>query len=162
MNRFDKKCIICQRSCESDRLLGPLITQNSFSAHFNCVLLSPVNPGAESRTENGGIAGVTLRFIRAEARRASHLVSTAFQNNYHWLANNSHVICLFYLQRCNFCKKNGANVSCCFDIGGNAGPRHCPRKYHVDCGTLARASFNVAVGRGTVSVCFEHRDAIER
>lgn len=56
----------------------------------------------------------------------------------------------------------GANIGCCFDIGSDSAVKYCPKKYHVDCGFEAGALFDVSNGRGTVSICYEHRDPIER
>lgn len=55
----------------------------SISAHFNCVLYSPVTPDAESvapRPEDDAIAGVSTRFIRVEGRRAKKMVNTEKSN----------------------------------------------------------------------------------
>lgn len=74
---FERKCEICKRSNFNGRMLGPLIHTDSISAHFNCVLYSPVTPDAESiavRPEDKAIAGVSTRFIRDEGRRAQRLV----------------------------------------------------------------------------------------
>lgn len=66
------------------------------------------------------------------------------------------------IQICNYCKSVGANVGCCFDIGNDSVQKFCRKKYHVDCGYEAGATFNVGQDRGTVSICFEHRDPLER
>lgn len=74
---FERKCEICKRSNFNGRMLGPLIHTNSISAHYNCVLYSPITPDAESvapRPEDEAIAGVSTRFIREEGRRAQKLV----------------------------------------------------------------------------------------
>lgn len=74
---FERKCEICKRSHFNSRMLGPLIHTKSISAHFNCVLYSPVTPDAESfapRAEDDAIAGVSTRFISDEGRRAQKLV----------------------------------------------------------------------------------------
>lgn len=67
-----------------------------------------------------------------------------------------------FLQTCNFCKTIGAHIGCCADIGTDSESRFCPKRYHIDCGMEAGASFTVTKGNGTVSLCFDHRDAIER
>lgn len=68
----------------------------------------------------------------------------------------------FFVQVCNYCKKKGAHIGCCKDIGTDLMLKFCPKKYHVDCGMHAGAMFSVSKNRGTVSLCFDHRDSIER
>lgn len=80
----ERKCEICKRSNFNSRMLGPLIHTNSISAHFNCVLYSPVTPDAESfapRPEDEAVAGVSTRFIRDEGRRAQKLVQKSILIN---------------------------------------------------------------------------------
>lgn len=60
------------------------------------------------------------------------------------------------LQRCEFCKKKRELTL--FSIGSDS----CGKKYHVDCGVENGAFFDVGDGQGTVSLCYEHRDPIER
>lgn len=75
--QFERKCEICQRKHFNDRLLGPLMHTKTISAHFNCVLYSPVTPDAldlQTREEEDAIGGVKSRFVRAEAGRAKKLV----------------------------------------------------------------------------------------
>lgn len=58
-------------------MLGPIIHTKTISAHFNCVLYSPVTPDAldlQTREEEDAISGVKSRFVRTEAARAKKLV----------------------------------------------------------------------------------------
>lgn len=74
-----EKCDICRRSTFDHRTLGPLVHTKTISAHFNCVLYSPVTPDATSlapRAEDDAIAGVSTRSVRDEAKRAKKLVIT--------------------------------------------------------------------------------------
>lgn len=74
---FERKCAICRRKEFNGRMLGPLIATKTISAHFNCVLFSPITPDTTSLAPNQGddaIAGVSSRFIREEGKRACQLV----------------------------------------------------------------------------------------
>lgn len=77
--QFEGKCEICQRKNFNGRLLGPLIHTKATSAHFNCVLYSPVTADAleldlQTHEEEDAIGDVKSRFVRAEAARAKKLV----------------------------------------------------------------------------------------
>lgn len=76
--RFQRVCEICSRSNQNERLLGPLINSQTISAHYNCVMFSPVTVDATSK-EDHGICGVTARFIRTEGSRAKKLVWSIFR-----------------------------------------------------------------------------------
>lgn len=79
---FGRKCEICRRDNFDDRTLGPLIHANNISAHFNCVLYSPVTPDETSlapKPEDDAIAGLSTRFVRDEGKRAKKLVTTVTQ-----------------------------------------------------------------------------------
>lgn len=79
--KFERKCEICGRSNRNERILGPLIHTQTISAHYNCVLFSPVTVDAisiASKSEDDGICGVTARFIRSEGNRAKKLVCSIF------------------------------------------------------------------------------------
>lgn len=161
---FERKCQICKRSNFNGRMLGPLIHTNSISAHYNCVLYSPVTPKAEcvaSCPEDEAIAGVSTRFIRNEGRRAQRLVIKKQTHNSNYYSFMS-PLRLSSSQTCNYCKASGANVGCCYDVGNDAVLKFCSKKYHIDCGLDGGVSFTVTSNRGTVSLCFEHRDTIER
>lgn len=72
-----KSCYICLRSIENDHLLGPLITTKTITAHFLCVLFNPVTPDADdfaAPEKDGGICGLSARYIREQAGRAAKLV----------------------------------------------------------------------------------------
>lgn len=72
-----KSCFICLRSIENDHLLGPLITTKTITAHFLCVLFNPVTPDADdfaAPEKDGGICGLSARYIREQANRAAKLV----------------------------------------------------------------------------------------
>lgn len=78
---FERKCEICRRDNYNGRMLGPLIHTKTISAHYNCVMFSPVTPDETSRRDNpndDAIAGVTARFIREEGGRAKQLVRICF------------------------------------------------------------------------------------
>lgn len=75
--KFARKCEICCRDTYEARMLGPLMHTKTISAHYNCVLFSPVAPTAVNlapHQEADGIAGVTARFIREEGGRSKQLV----------------------------------------------------------------------------------------
>lgn len=162
-------CEICGRKDFNARMLGPLLHTTTISAHFNCVLFSAQTPDTTSiaaQPEDDAIAGVTSRFIRSVGTHAKKLVIFFICSILFSTSEISHFLSRFSLfhfcQRCDFCKRNGANTGCCFDIGTDDVVRFCPKQYHVDCGLQGGASFNVSDGRGTVSICYEHRDHIER
>lgn len=67
-----------------------------------------------------------------------------------------------FIQTCNFCKFKGAHIGCCKDVGTDKKSLFCPAKYHIDCGIEHGVSFTVSNGTGTVSICYNHRDKIER
>lgn len=161
---FERKCVICGRNHLNDRMLGPLIHLTQISAHFNCVLFSPVTPDSLSRREGsdgGSISGVSTRFIRIEAQRAKKLVFLVSVTPS--LLPFLIYLCLFVsFQTCNYCHAIGANAGCCYDTGTDLVVKFCSKKYHIDCGMSAGASFTVSKDRGTVSICYNHRDAIER
>lgn len=74
--KFERKCEICGRANENDRTLGPLVHTRTISAHYNCVLFSPVAVDATTaqQSKNDGICGASTRFIRSEGSRAKKLV----------------------------------------------------------------------------------------
>lgn len=63
---------------------------------------------------------------------------------------------------CNYCKAKGANSGCCYDVGSDTVLRFCSKKYHIDCGLKAGVLFSISNNRGAVSLCYDHRDKIER
>lgn len=70
-------CEICKRSKWHGRILGPIVITKTVTAHFNCVLYSPITPDVSSlapNPENDAIAGVSARFVRTEGKRAEKLV----------------------------------------------------------------------------------------
>lgn len=76
-----KSCFICLRSIENEHLLGPLITTKTITAHFLCVLFNPVTPDADdfaAPEKDGGICGLSARYIREQAGRAAKLVYVNF------------------------------------------------------------------------------------
>lgn len=146
-------------------MLGPFIQTKTISAHFMCVLFSPVTPDESSQRNNpddDAIAGVSARFIRNEGLRAERLV-TFFGCQYR-ADSNYFLLLVFYSakQICNYCKAKSAHTGCCMDTGTDSVIKFCSKKYHIDCGIKAGASFNVCKDRGTVSICYEHREPIER
>lgn len=162
---INRKCEICGRNNFNARMLGPLLHTTTISAHFNCVLFSPQTPDATSIAkcpEDDAIAGVKSRFIRNVGMHAKKLVIFLFSFRFSAITYSQFPSRFISFQRCDFCKKNGANAGCCFDVGTDTVIRFCSKKYHADCGLQKGASFNVSDGRGTVSVCYEHRDHIER
>lgn len=77
----EKVCQICKRSNRNDLVLGPMTdaTKSNISAHFNCILYSPVVPDAlsiPSRPEADSIGGVSTRYVRHEGARAERLVGS--------------------------------------------------------------------------------------
>lgn len=75
--KFERKCAICQRSKVNERMLGSLIHTKMISAHYNCVLFSPILPDATSMSAHAAqdsIGGIKSRFIRGEGTRAVKLV----------------------------------------------------------------------------------------
>lgn len=166
LKEFNRNCEICHRTNFNSRMLGPMVHTKTISAHFNCVVFSPVSPDKTSlapNPEDDAIGGVTTRFIRGEGRRAKKLVnlySLFFSIHSTTIALFLH-LCIFS-KICNYCKTTGAHIGCCKDIGTDSLAMFCPKKFHVDCGLKAGASFNICKDRGTVSICFDHRDVIER
>lgn len=167
--KFKRLCAICLRSSTDESKLGPFINLASISAHYLCVRFSPVTPEKDEIVDepNTGtsMAGVTCRFIRMEGARAKKLVRIiclSFLN----ISINLQLITFFpslsKTQICNYCKAGGANSGCCFDIGSDEAIKFCKKKYHIDCGISAGAVFSVSKGRGVVSICYDHRDPIER
>lgn len=154
-----KKCEICCSSIEDAKKLGPFIETKTVAGHYNCILFSPVKPDDVDLTPDG-ICGVSARFIRTEGKRARPLVIFFF--SYFPFNNLTFPSSYIFFQKCVYCKRVGANIGCCRDVGTDAELKFCHRRYHVDCGIEKGASFTITSNCGTVSVCFEHRDAIER
>lgn len=76
-SKFKRVCEVCKRSNWNGRILGPMVVTRTLSAHFNCVLYSPITPDAvhfAPNPEDDAIAGVSSRFIRTEGKRAKELV----------------------------------------------------------------------------------------
>lgn len=151
-----KNCEICARPTRDERFLGPFIETKTIAAHYNCVYFNPVIPDKVDIAANG-IGGVSSRFIRNEGKRAKPLVHTfLFIFFLHFVYRS------FFPQICVYCKRGGANIGCCRDIGSDTVLKFCSRRYHVNCGLQKGASFTVTANCGTVSLCFEHRDQIEK
>lgn len=147
------KCEICQTT-KNARSLGPFIVVDGYAVHYHCAIFSSkIEPDSDR-----GEFGITSRFIRAEVKRARNLV-IFFRN----LKSDFFFIFLdLFPQQCSYCKRNGANIGCCHDIGTDAVLKFCPRRYHVYCGMEKNASFTLSGNCGPVSLCFEHRDPIEK
>lgn len=132
-----------------------------------CVLFSPVTPDEASQRDNpddDAIAGVSARFIRKEGVRAEKLVTFSRSGPDASIDHNLIILycCYSAIQICNYCRAKSAHTGCCMDIGTDSVIKYCSKKYHIDCGIKAGASFNVCKDRGTVSICYEHREPIER
>lgn len=101
--KFDRKCEICLRDNYNERMLGPLMHTKSISAHYSCVLYSPVTPDAVSlahHQKDDGIAGVTARLIREEGSRSKQLVKIKMRWNYFCIDFSISV----YFSRCFLCR----------------------------------------------------------
>lgn len=153
-----KYCKVCARATENPRLLGKFEESDGIFAHHYCVLFSPSVPD-KLDLKADGICGRSERFIRAEGKRARSLVILSFR---FFLFSYRSSVRSFFLQICIYCKKGGSNAGCCFDIGTDKILKFCPRRYHVDCGLDKLASFTVSLNCGTVSLCYKHRDSIEK
>lgn len=167
--KYMRTCAICRRGNIDRRLLGPLIHARTISAHITCVLYSPILPDATSLCPDSddAIGGVSSRYIRTEGARAKLLVNRLFGISKYFTMRNvvlfsNRFVSRIFFKACNYCKSSGANTGCCFDIGTNSVEKFCPKKFHVDCGINAGVSYTVSKDRGTVAICFDHRDPKER
>lgn len=152
-------CKVCARAIQNPRLLGVFEGSDGIFAHSKCVLFSPVVPD-KVHLKSDGICGLSERFIRTEGKRAKSLVIFSFR--FFLFFHIAHRRVFFALQICIYRKKGGANVGCCFDIGTDKILKFCSRRYHVDCGLAKGASFTVSLNCGTVSLCYGHRNSIEK
>lgn len=87
----ERKCEICKRNKFNPQQLGPFIQTKTISAHFNCVLFSPINPSQSSRRNNpddDAIAGMSARFVRKEGARAKKLVYNFRKQLFHHVFNH--------------------------------------------------------------------------
>lgn len=158
-----KKCAICARSTRDEKTLGPFIETDTIAAHYKCVLFNSVAPEKVDFAADG-INGVSSRFIRSQGKRALPLVIFPSVLLFFLKCNTENLQCnpFFSFKICVYCKRGGANIGCCRDIGDDTVPKFCRRRYHVDCGLEKRASFTISSNCGPVSLCFEHRDLKER
>lgn len=158
-NKFEKKCEICMRSHNDPKWLGPFLEINSIAAHYNCVIFNPEKPTQVDLDPTNPIGGVTTRYIRTEGKRAKSLV-IIFNESDFFRSIIFHLFLSLINQICVYCKRGGANAGCCRRITNM--PTYCTRSYHVDCALKKNASFTYSGNCGTVSLCFEHRDTVER
>lgn len=158
---MERMCEICKRRNIDHRMLGPFIHTNTLSAHFNCVLFSPITPDETSRNADGVAGVIIVSYARKDDAR-NYWYNFFFFQIFGFPNLMSIYSASFLQQMCNFCKAKGAHIGCCYDVGNDAKIEFCKRKYHIDCGMLAGASFTVSKDTGAVPVCFEHRDRIER
>ncbi|XP_031640227.1 PHD finger protein 7-like [Contarinia nasturtii] len=94
----NEKCIMCKQDIEDVYQLGEKITFEDVTVHHFCVLLSGCCE--QNGDDDEGIQGFLPKDIKKEAQRSK-------------------------IYRCTFCKKGGANISCC--------DRKCRKAFHLPC-----------------------------
>ncbi|XP_055326820.1 PHD finger protein 7-like isoform X2 [Sitodiplosis mosellana] len=114
-------CIMCKQNVDDVYRFGEKITFEDVTAHYFCLLLSGYL--AQKGDDNQGIFGFMPDDIKKEAKRAKT-----------W--------------RCKFCKKAGANISCC--------NTKCRKAFHLACAAEHNCRFEFV--NSFQSFCDAHHD----